>query len=190
MTTLPLDTDTRPPSPSGVSGLYAEQNASADTVAAFLDSLRSYRGPRGMVVAVQTLARDIGMSERTVQRARATAVRLNLLVVIIQGGPPRSQEWHESRTNVYVIRGETRRERRWRRPYHEREKSVFPYLAPYLSARPALEIRMRFLIAQSVDNNEFFDPVALVEECDWPGPRREHEVADSGYCVWCGERIL
>jgi Helix-turn-helix domain len=187
MSRLPTHTDTELAT-VGVSR-YAQQNAAPATAAALLVTLRSFRGPRGIVASVEAIARDIGMSERTVQRARAMLVRAGALVVRIQGGPQRSTLWHESRTNEYVIVGETRRERRWRRPYYVQEKQLTGFLAPYLSARPTLIDQLRFLIARAVDNNEYFDPVELIEGCQWSRGRR-HQIAASGFCVWCAERII
>jgi hypothetical protein len=159
-------------------------------------ALRSYRGSRGIVPSVATIAADVDRSVRTVQRALRGLVAEGRLVVIPRGGPARSDLWHESRTNEYVIVGETRRERRWRRPEAEVERAVYALvdvlgnaLAPYLLKGQDIVKIVRFLMRRAVDNSGEFDPVAEILRCPAPGARgRPHSIAPSGYCQHCATR--
>lgn len=177
-------------------GRYARQHAAWYTAMSVLVTLRSLRGRLGIVPAVATIAAEVDRSERTVQRALRDLVAAGRLIVIPRGGPPRSELWHESRTNEYVIVGETRRERRWRRPGFEADRIVYRLaatlgdsLAPYLLKGQDILKIVRYLMRRAVDKSGFFDPVAEILRCPAPAARRRpHWIESSGYCVHCGER--
>lgn len=175
-------------------GRYVNQHAAWWTVQHLIRTLRMYRGHLGIVVSVERIAKDMRVSERTVQRAAADAVRQGFIRRNVQvdgkgGGPARNLLlWHQSRTNEYFIVGEPRYEKVWRWP-RESARLAAQRMAPESFGTLVLTSKthvnnLAFLTAWTVDN----PPPEDSGRCS-ARPGRAHVLAESGYCVWCAERV-